>query len=34
MDKNLIAKTYDPNEVEDKIYDMWLKGGYFRAEHR
>ncbi len=32
MDKNLIAKTYDPNEVEDKIYDMWLKGGYFRAE--
>ncbi len=32
MSNNLIAKTYDPSEVEDKIYDMWMKNGYFKAD--
>lgn len=32
MSKNLIAKTYDPSEVEDKIYRMWMDRDYFRAE--
>ncbi len=27
-----LAKTYDPQEVEDRIYDFWLSGGYFHAE--
>lgn len=27
-----LAKTYDPSEVEDRIYAMWLKGNYFHAE--
>ena len=27
-----LAKTYDPGEVEDRIYDFWMKGGYFHAE--
>ena len=26
-----LAKTYDPHEVEDRIYDFWLKGNYFHA---
>ena len=31
MQKEL-AKTYDPNEVEDRIYKFWLDGGFFHAE--
>ncbi len=31
MSKEL-AKAYEPGEVEDRIYDFWLKGGYFHAE--
>ena len=27
-----LAKTYEPREVEDRIYDFWLSGGYFHAE--
>ena len=27
-----LAKSYNPREVEDKIYDFWLKGKYFHAE--
>ena len=27
-----LAKTYCPEEVEERIYEMWLKGGYFHAE--
>lgn len=27
-----LAKTYDPREVEDRIYRFWLSGGYFHAE--
>ena len=27
-----LAKAYDPKEVEDRIYDFWLNGGYFHAE--
>ena len=31
MEKNL-AKTYDPKEFEDRIYQMWEENGSFRAE--
>ena len=31
MSKEL-AKGYEPKEVEDRIYDFWLSGGYFHAE--
>ncbi len=31
MQKEL-AKTYEPNEVEDRIYKFWLDGNYFHAE--
>ena len=31
MQKELEAK-YNPSEVEDRIYDFWLKGKYFHAE--
>lgn len=27
-----LAKTYEPHEVEDRIYDSWIKGNYFHAE--
>ncbi|MGN1001168.1 MAG: valine--tRNA ligase [Oscillospiraceae bacterium] len=27
-----LPKTYDPKAVESKIYDMWLKGGYFKGK--
>jgi len=27
-----LEKTYDPKQVEDRIYDMWIKGNYFHAE--
>ncbi|MBQ9861802.1 MAG: valine--tRNA ligase [Clostridia bacterium] len=27
-----LAKTYEPREVEDRIYDFWTKGGWFHAE--
>ncbi len=27
-----LAKTYNPNEVEDRIYKFWLDGNYFHAE--
>ncbi|MDO4460796.1 MAG: valine--tRNA ligase [Clostridia bacterium] len=27
-----LAKAYEPKEVEDRIYDFWLKGNYFHAE--
>ncbi|MBR2831522.1 MAG: valine--tRNA ligase [Oscillospiraceae bacterium] len=26
-----LPKVYEPREVEKKIYDMWVKGGYFRG---
>ena len=26
-----LAKTYDPRAVEQAIYDMWMKGGYFKG---
>ncbi|MDO4745440.1 MAG: valine--tRNA ligase [Bacillota bacterium] len=31
IEKNL-AKTYDPKDFEDRIYDMWEKSGAFKAE--
>ena len=27
-----LAKTYDPKEFEDRIYDFWIKGEYFKAD--
>ena len=27
-----LAKQYDPREVEDRIYAMWLEGRYFHAK--
>ena len=29
--KNL-EKTYNPSEIEDKLYKKWIDGGYFHAE--
>lgn len=31
MNEN-IAKTYDPSEFEDRIYNEWIEKGYFHAE--
>ena len=31
MSKEL-AKAYEPKEVEDRIYDFWMRGKYFHAE--
>src|SRR4029450_204176 len=30
--KREMAKAYDPSKVEGPLYEMWLKGGYFRAQ--
>lgn len=27
-----LEKAYEPQRVEDRIYDFWLSGGYFHAE--
>ncbi len=27
-----LAKAYEPQEVEHRIYDFWMRGGYFHAE--
>ena len=27
-----LEKTYDPKQVEDRIYDFWLEGNYFSAK--
>ena len=27
-----LPKTYDPKAVEKKIYDLWMKGGYFKGK--
>ena len=27
-----LPKLYDPKQVEKKIYDLWMKGGYFKGE--
>lgn len=31
-DKKNIAKTYDPAEFEDRLYNTWVEKGYFHAE--
>lgn len=31
LEKN-IAKTYDPKQVEDRLYGEWMEKGYFHAE--
>lgn len=30
--KSKIAKTYDPKKVEDRIYRLWLKSGFFNPD--
>ena len=30
--KKELAKTYEPREVEDRIYQFWVDGGWFHAE--
>ncbi|MDI6799372.1 MAG: valine--tRNA ligase [Actinomycetota bacterium] len=32
MSKNELSKGYEPNDVESKWYEGWLKEGYFTAE--
>ncbi len=32
MADKLLDKTYDPSQVEDRLYRMWMDKGYFRAE--
>ena len=27
-----LSKTYDPKQVESKIYDLWMQGGYFEGK--
>ena len=27
-----LAKTYEPREVEERLYRFWEEGGYFHAE--
>ena len=27
-----LEKTYDPQNFEDRIYQFWMEGGYFKAE--
>ena len=31
MSKEL-SKTYDPKDIEDRLYEKWEKNGYFHAE--
>ena len=31
-EERMIAKTYDPRQVEDRIYKEWMEKGYFRGE--
>ena len=31
-DTNNISKTYDPSQVEDRLYKNWMDKGYFHAE--
>ncbi|MBI4654102.1 MAG: valine--tRNA ligase [Nitrospirae bacterium] len=30
----MIEKSYNPKEVEEKLYNFWIENGYFRAESR
>ena len=32
MQMKELEKTYNPAEIEDRLYDKWLKGKYFHAE--
>ena len=32
QERKELAKTYEPREVEDRIYDFWTRGGWFHAE--
>ena len=27
-----LKKTYDPADIEDRLYSKWEKNGYFHAE--
>ena len=30
--ENELNKTYNPSEVEDELYEFWLKNGFFEAK--
>jgi len=32
MLSKMLEKTYDPGQVEDRLYKLWMEKGYFRAE--
>jgi len=32
LESRQLAKTYEPGEVEERIYKFWEEGGYFHAE--
>ncbi len=32
LEKELLAKNYNPAEFEDKLYNNWMEKGYFHAE--
>ena len=27
-----LAKTYDPKDIEERLYEKWMKNGYFHAK--
>ena len=29
-----LAKAYEPQQVEDRLYKKWQEGGYFRADSK
>lgn len=31
-EKKILEKNYNPSEFEDKLYDTWVKNGYFHAK--
>ena|SRR5659263_3702 len=32
MENRQLSKTYNPEEVESKLYKKWLENGYFHSE--
>ena len=27
-----LAKIYDPKDIEERLYEKWMKNGYFHAK--
>ena len=32
MEAQTLSKAYEPSTVEDKWYEFWMEGGFFRAD--